>query len=129
MVNVMKGDYFGFDSFGGSGSKAKDFGGIRNGVDYNTAGSSSVGKVDSIQTLSEVHSIPVFGVPDSVTRNYKNGSLSTERYYGGGGKPYLDIDYSDHGNPLTHRSVPHEHSIYFDANGKMRRGKDTGIKK
>lgn len=129
-MTAMKGDYSGFGGSGGEGSAGSGVGGgLQNGLDYNVAGSSSVGQVDSVQTLSEAHSIPTSGSPNSVTRNYRNGSLCTERYYGGDGKPYLDIDYSDHGNPSTHRTVPHEHSIHFDAAGKMHRGKDTGIKK
>lgn len=125
----MKGNYSGFDRGGsGSGDGGSDSG-LINGADYNVAGSSSVGQVDSVQTVSELHTMPISGTPHSVTRNYRGGSLSTERYYGEDGKPYLDIDYSDHGNPLTHRTVPHEHSIEFDENGKMHRGKDTGIKK
>lgn len=126
----MKGDYSGFNGSGGLGSAGSGPGGdIQNGVDYNTAGSCSVGQVDSVQTMSEAHSLKTFGFPNSVVRNYRNGSLYTERYYDGKGKPYLDIDYSNHGNPSTHRTVPHEHSIHFDANGKMYRGKDSNIKK
>ena len=124
----MKGDYSGFGNSGGIGSAGTN-GGLQNGVDYNTAGSNSVGKVDSIQTLSEAHSMPVVSFPNSVSRNYRNGVINTERYYDENGKPYLDIDYSDHGNPSTHRTVPHEHDIYFDADGKMHRGKEKGIKK
>lgn len=125
----MKGNYSGFAGSGGSGSTGSNDGGLQNGVDYNTAGSSSVGKVNSVQTLSEAHSMSTSGFSNSVTRNYRNGALCSERYYGEDGKAYLDIDYSDHGNPSTHGTVPHEHSIHFDANGKMHRGKDSGIKK
>lgn len=126
----MKGEYSGFAGSGGVGSTGSgSSGGLQNGVDYNTAGSRSVREVDSVQTLSESHSIPTSGYPNSVTRNYRNGSLYTERYYGENGKPYLDIDYSDHGNPSTHTTVPHEHSIYFDANGTLHRERDTGINK
>lgn len=42
---------------------------------------------------------------------------------------YLDIDYTDHGNPKTHPTVPHEHSINFDDDGNMNRGKEKEIKK
>lgn len=73
--------------------------------------------------------MPISGSLNSATRNYKNGSLYTERYFGSDGKPYLDIDYSDHGNSATHKIVPHEHSIHFDVNGKMHRGKEIGVKK
>lgn len=121
----MKGDYSEFHNIG----EVTAENGFKNGVDYNTANSQSVKQVDHIQTLSEVHSIPIVSSPNSVTRNYRNGSLYTERYFGENGKPYLDIDYSNHGNPSTHKNVPHEHIIEFDTNGKMHRRKETGIQK
>jgi len=37
-----------------------------------------------------------------------------ERYYDSHGKAYLDIDYTDHGNPKMHPHVPHEHHIHFE---------------
>ena len=93
---------------------------LQNGLDYNTAGSSSVRRVDSVQTLSEAHSMPISGSLNLATRNYKNGSLYTERYFGSDGKPYLDIDYTDHGNSKMHPDVPHQHKIVF-VDGKMDR--------
>lgn len=56
---------------------------------------------------------------------YYNDKLSTERYYGSDGKPYLDIDYSNHGNAKMHPHVPHEHKITFK-DGKMNRAKSDG---
>ena len=50
-------------------------------------------------------------------------------YYDGDGNAYLDIDYSDHGNPKTHPTVPHEHDIWFDDDGGFHRGRDKGINK
>lgn len=122
----MKGNWNGFSGGGGSGGGGDGGGsGYVNGTDYNSAGSSSVGKVDSVTTVSNVHSMPVSGTPNSVTKNYKDGKLSTERYYGSDGKPYLDIDYSNHGNAKMHPHVPHEHKITFK-DGKMDRQKTDG---
>ena len=122
----MKGNWDGFSGGGGaSGTCAGGGGGPVNGTDYNSAGSSSVGQVDSVTTVSNSHSLPQKGTPNSVMRNYKNGKLSTERYYDSDGKPYLDIDYSDHGNAKMHPHVPHEHKITFK-DGKMKRAKSDG---
>lgn len=49
-----------------------------------------------------------------------NGNLNSERYYDDDGKAYLDIDYTNHGNPKTHPKVPHEHKITF-IDSKMHR--------
>ena len=122
----MKGNWDGFSSgVGGSGGGGDSGGGPVNGTDYNSAGSSSVGQVDSVTTVSNAHSMPQAGEPNSVTKNYKNGKLSTERYYGSDGKPYLDIDYSNHGNAKMHPHVPHEHKITFK-DGRMQREKTDG---
>ena len=119
--------FFNPEGTGSTGSGAN--GGLTNGTDYNTACSKSVDKVDLVQTLVEKHSLPIFGPPNSVMRNYRKGSLSTERYFDVNGNPYLDIDYSDHGNPSTHKIVPHEHDIKIDKNGNMKRGRGEEIKK
>lgn len=92
-----------------------------NGTDYNTAGSKSVGKVVSTTTTNDLHNIPQQGTPNSVSQNYKNGQLNSERYYDDNGNAYLDIDYTNHGNSKLHPDVPHEHSIHFDEDGKMHR--------
>lgn len=122
----MKGNYSGFVGSEGTGSagSATD-GSLKNGVDYNVARSSSVGQVDSVQTVSEVRRMPMYSAPNSVMRNYRHGLLHTERYYDGNGKPYLDIDYSDHGNMKTHPDVPHQHKITF-INGNLDRQKIDG---
>ncbi len=98
-----------------------------NGSDYNSANSNTVKTVNTVKKTN-LHSVPITGTSNSVTRNYKNGVLDSERYYGNDGKAYLDIDYSDHGNPKTHPTVPHEHDIWFDSDGKMHRGKDERIR-
>lgn len=127
----MKGNWPGFSNSGGGGNNSSGNGEIENeyvnGQDYNTAGSNSVKQVYSVTTLSNAHSMPISSVPNSVTKNYRDGKLSTERYFDESGNPYLDIDYSNHGNPSTHPIVPHEHDITFDDSGKMHRGKGKGI--
>lgn len=123
----MKGNWPGFSGRGSSNSGDGGEGYV-NGKDYNTAASSNVGKVISIVTLSNAHSVPTTASSNSVMKNYKDGKLNSERYYGEDGKAYLDIDYSNHGNPLTHPYVPHEHNITFDKTGNMHRGKGKKIK-
>ncbi|MBR1454845.1 MAG: hypothetical protein IJ593_09440 [Lachnospiraceae bacterium] len=76
---------------------------------YNNAGSKSVKQVDAINITNDIHKLPLTGEPNSVTKNYKNGKLDSERYYDENGNVYLDIDYTDHGNRKTHPHVPHEH--------------------
>ena len=119
----MKGNWEGFS---GGGSSSGD-GGPVNGQDYNAAGSKNVGRVDSVSTVSNSHSMPKSSAPNSVTKNYKDGKLSTERYFGSDGKPYLDIDYSNHGNPKMHPIVPHEHKITFKGDKMCREKSDGGI--
>lgn len=92
-----------------------------NGTDYNFAGSNSVRCVETISVLNESHRIPSYGIPNSVTQNYKNDILYSERYYDENGNAYLDIDYTNHGNTKLHPDVPHEHTINFDEQGKLTR--------
>lgn len=95
---------------------------------YNSADSSNVREVTSILQLYDAHSMPISYYANSVVQNIMNGKVVTERYYGSDGKPYLDIDYSDHGNPKMHPIVPHEHFIEI-VNGKIKREKvGRGIK-
>ncbi|MCQ2551105.1 MAG: hypothetical protein MJ146_02785 [Clostridia bacterium] len=100
-----------------------------NGKDYNPAGSSSVKKVDSVTKVDDLHKMPDRGKPNSVDQNYKDGELTTERYFDEKGEPYLDIDYTDHGNSKTHPNVPHEHDVKLDEDGNIDRGKDKKVKK
>ena len=78
---------------------------------YNPAGSKSVGSVTSINRMDDAHSMPMTGAPNSVIQNFSGDVLTTERYFTSDGSPYVDIDYTDHGNPKMHPIVPHEHSI------------------
>ncbi|MGE8207834.1 hypothetical protein ACQKP0_25550 [Heyndrickxia sp. NPDC080065] len=59
--------------------------------------------------IGNVHKVEFIGPPNSVFDNYKDGKLDSRRYYGPTGKPRLDIDFSDHGNPKNHPVVPHAH--------------------
>lgn len=48
--------------------------------------------------------------PRSATKQYDyKGDLNKIRFYDNRGKMYLDIHYTNHGNPLKHPQVPHEH--------------------
>lgn len=93
----------------------------KNGVTYNTARSSNV-KIVKIVINSMAHSVPKTYKPYSVFRKSGNNGLISERYYNGKGEPYLDIDYTDHGNAKHHPIVPHEHIISYK-NGKINRKK------
>ena len=125
----MKGDYPGFSSGSSSNNNNNETISAANGIDYNTAGSSNVGEVHTIQTLANVHTMPATSAPNSVSRNYREGKLATERYFNQKGEPYLDIDYTDHGNKKMHPYVPHEHIIIYK-DGKLQRQKSDGrIKK
>lgn len=44
--------------------------------------------------------MPMKGIPNSVTQKKdKNGQIISESYYDENGNAYLDIDYTNHGNP------------------------------
>ena len=94
---------------------------------FNTASSSSIRQVDSRNIVNDQHNLSMRGEPNSVTQSYVDGALVQERYYDSDGYAYLDIDYSDHGNPKTHPTVPHQHHITW-RNGKPRRGRDEEVK-
>lgn len=101
-------------------------------MDYNKAGSSDVRKVDKINKIDTTDNKNKLGIksePNSVTKNYKHGRMIQERYYDENGDVYLDIDYTDHGNPKFHPIVPHQHNWYRNENGKPRRKEYTKIKK
>lgn len=69
----------------------------------------------------ETHSVPFEQEPYSVFDNYKDGKLIQRRYYGKTGKPRLDIDMTDHGNPLKHPVVPHRHGWKELQDGEVKR--------
>ena len=63
---------------------------------------------------------------NSVAQKKDGDKLLTERYYNEKGEPYLDIDYTDHGNPIAHPIVPHKRNITLE-NGHIKRGKQEKI--
>lgn len=95
---------------------------------YNIMGSSSV-KIVKEEKIIYIHekehfNIPYNGIPNSVTIIRKNGKVHQERYYDEYGLPYLDIDYTDHGNPKQHPVVPHEHDWIITPTGERKRDKN-----
>ena len=96
---------------------------------HNSAGSKSVGQVDCCNTTTD-SKLPKTSDPNSVTQRYdKDGKLITERYYDNQGNPYLDIDYTDHGNAKQHPIVPHEHQITYNDGKFDRESKGKAVKK
>ena len=91
-----------------------------------SAGLKNFRKVDSTKRCDDAHKLPEEGDPNSVLQNFKDGKLTSERYYDENGKAYLDIDYPDHGNPKWHPDVPYEHPITFE-DGHFHRGAEGGI--
>ena len=85
---------------------------------FNNAGSNSVSQVDVVNKVNDQHSLPLKSMPNSVTKNYKDGNLHSERYYDENGDVYLDIDYTNHGNSKMHPDVPHQHRFI---NGKRQK--------
>lgn len=67
------------------------------------------------------HKVPYEGTANTVFDNYKDGKLNSRRYYGQTGKPRLDIDMTDHGNPKKHPIVPHRHSWAKLVDGNVKR--------
>lgn len=92
----------------------------KNGIDYNSAGSKSINNV-IYKTITKDKKIPMKAKSNSVKTKLGNGGkILQERYYDSHGKAYLDIDYTDHGNPKMHPHVPHEHDIHFTNNVPIR---------
>lgn len=98
----------------------------RSGVTYNTARSMMVGKV-SIVVNSTAHGVPITFKPFSVFRRSGQRGLISERYYNSRGEPYLDIDYTNHGNAGRHPTVPHQHSIKYENKTMIRQRKGEKI--
>ena len=68
--------------------------------------------------------MPFESEPNSVFDKVENGRVVQRRYYGRTGKPRLDIDLTDHGNPKEHKTVPHYHNWNEISDGKMKRDTD-----
>ena len=92
---------------------------------YNKAGSKDVGIVISINVIKkEGHiKLPMKSAPNSVAILKENEKTIQERYYNNKGEPYLDIDYTNHGNKNTHNIVPHQHKWSKNKDGKLIREK------
>ena len=99
----------------------------KGGITYNTAHSNEVRKVEVV-TNGRSHNVPVPYLPNSVYRNHGKNGLLSERYYNSGGEPYLDIDYTNHGNAKRHPIVPHQHSIEYENNKLNRESKGRKIR-
>ena len=98
-------------------------------LNFNSSGSKSVKTVSSYTSSSDAHKVPMTSLSNSVHISYKDGKTHSERYFDSKGNAYLDIDYSNHGNPKIHPVVPHEHTITI-VNGKFIRNKKwRGIQK
>ena len=89
---------------------------------FNYAKSKSVNVVVIAKISHDIHRVPISAEPNSVHISINEGKLHSERYFDGKGNPYLDIDYTNHGNPKMHPVVPHEHTITVK-NGKFMRNK------
>ena len=90
------------------------------GKDFNSAGSRSVNAV-TYKTVAKNKRIPMTAKSNSVKAKLdSSGKTIQERYYDSHGKAYLDIDYTDHGNPKMHPHVPHEHHIRFEGETPIR---------
>lgn len=90
---------------------------------HNFCNSTLVQKVENHFSILEKSSVPKNNLPNSVTKKIVNDYVVTERYYDSEGNPYLDIDYTCHGNPKTHPVVPHIHRWTKNDSGIYTRGK------
>lgn len=76
---------------------------------FNALQSKLVQKVDYIYSGVWSHKVPTVFKPNSVFKKIVNGYIEEERYYDENGETYLEIHYTNHGNPKTHPVVPHIH--------------------
>ncbi len=63
--------------------------------------------------------VPYQYEPNSVYDKMENGKVVQRRYFGKTGKPRMDIDMTNHGNPKEHKIVPHYHNWNEIKDGKM----------
>lgn len=96
---------------------------VNDNLSYNKAKSRTVDKDEKLNDYKmDGHgSAPTKGKPNSVTKVYRDGKLEQERYYDKNGDVYLDIDYTNHGNPKQHPIVPHQHRWIRDEKGNLNR--------
>lgn len=69
----------------------------------------------------EGHKTPSNSKPNSVYDLKQDNTVVRRRFYGKTGKPRLDIDLTDHGNPKQHTVVPHRHGWRELADGGIER--------
>lgn len=83
---------------------------IRNRIGlFNPRKSKLVGKVNHIHIAHWGYKIPTIYKPNTVIKKIVNGIIEQERYYDEKGETYLEIHYTNHGNPKAHPRVPHIH--------------------
>lgn len=69
------------------------------------------------------HTIPIHHIPNSsIIQRDDQGNVVRIRHYDENGNAYMDVDYTDHGRPDTHK-VPHTHII--EIGNKIDRKKGT----
>lgn len=90
---------------------------------HNFCNSKLVGTVENHSTYIDRKTVPLIHIPNSVIKKIVDDFVVSERYYNDKGEPYLDIDYTCHGNPYTHPVVPHIHRWTKNKEGKFSRGK------
>ena len=71
--------------------------------------------------MSVTQEMPNGHRPNSVVDKVKDNIHIQRRYFGRTGKPRLDIDLTDHGNPKQHPIVHRYHGWRESQNGKMDR--------
>lgn len=83
---------------------------------YNSAGSKSVKIIVKKTIIERTHDykVPIDGDKNSVLIILEDNHIVQERYFDQNGEVYLDIDYTNHGNPKQHPIVPHEHIWYIN---------------
>lgn len=89
----------------------------------NFMGSTCVKKVTNYRSCGKGQSIPTRYSPNSAIKKIVNGYVVSERFYDEKGDAYLDIDYTCHGNPVTHPEVPHMHRWCKKENGELTRNR------
>ncbi len=91
--------------------------------EHNYLKSKLVGRVEEHFICGEGKRLPKTNNPNSVAIKLVNMYVVSERYYNEKGEPYLDIDYTCHGNPINHPIVPHIHRWVKGADNKITRKK------
>ena len=80
---------------------------------FNPLNSLLVKKVENIAVAVWGNRVPTRFKRNCVVKTVIHGEITKERYYNDTGIAYLDIHYTNHGNPKTHPKVPHTHRIEY----------------